>query len=397
MPLHNIIHVELIIIGAGVAGLCAAAFCVDNFLILERNNEAGKKLLLCGSGQCNITHTGKISDFLPQYGNNKKSRFVKPALFSFDNIAVCRFFAGRGVPVYQREDGKIFPNSMQSREVRNSLAIPVKEKILTNSAVKNITKIQDKFLIETESSTFSSTKLLITTGGCSYPSTGSKGDGFKFAQSLGHTIITPQPALAPIIVQDFKFADSAGTTFSRTQIEIFRNEKCIHCSTGDVLFTHRGLSGPGILDLSRYVKPLDQIRIPIIDAKSATEIFIGKKTVKNILVNSGIPPRFVIQLLRELGVPPDLPASETPRKIRKQLTSISFTVEKTAGWNEAMTTAGGIAIDEVNRYTMESRIIPNLFFAGEILDVDGNCGGYNIQFALASGKLAANSIKKPPT
>ncbi|MDR2642940.1 MAG: aminoacetone oxidase family FAD-binding enzyme [Planctomycetaceae bacterium] len=390
---QDITHYEIVIVGGGVAGLCAAAFCGDNFRILERNNEAGKKLLFAGSGQCNITHAGKISDFLTQYGNNQKARFVKPALFAFDNIAVTRFFAERGITLFEREDGKIFPQSMQSQEIRDALFKPIKEKILVNTTVKNVTKIQDGFLIETESSTFLSTKLILTTGGCSYPSTGSKGDGLKFAKSLGHKIITPQPALVPIIVQNFKFADSAGTSFLQTQIEIFRNKKRIYCCNGDVLLTHRGLSGPGILDLSRYIKPLDEIRISIIDAKSESEIFIGKKTLKNVLANSGIPLRFVIQLLHQLDVPLDLPAAETPREIRQQLKFVSFTVEQTGSWNEAMSTAGGVATDEINRYTMESRIVPNLFFAGEILDVDGNCGGYNIQFALASGKLAATSAQ----
>jgi predicted Rossmann fold flavoprotein len=280
---------------------------------------------------------------------------------------------------------------MQSRDIRDALVKPIKNKIITNANVINVTKNKNGFLIETESSSFETSKLLLALGGCSYPSTGSKGDGFKFAQMLGHTIITPRPALVPVIVKDFKFADSAGASFAQIQIEIFRNEKLIHRETGDVLITHRGLSGPAILNSSRYIKPLDEIRIPIIDPKIEPEIFSGKKTLKNVLSNSGIPPRFVLQLLHQLDVSPDSPAAETPRNVRKQLLSASFIVEKTGGWNEAMSTAGGVAIDEVNRHTLESRIVPRLFFAGEILDTDGNCGGYNIHFALATGKLAAMS------
>jgi predicted Rossmann fold flavoprotein len=389
--LKNLPRYEFVIVGAGVAGLCAAAFCDDNVLVIERNNEAGKKLLLSGSGQCNITHAGKISDFLPHYGNEQKKHFVKPALLSFDNNAVINFFAQHGVPIYEREDGKIFPQSMQSRDVRNALAKLIKGKILTNTVVNNVTKIDDGFLIETDSSKILSSKLLLTTGGCSYPSTGSKGDGLKFAQSLGHTITAPRPALVPVIVQDFKFADFAGTSFTQTQIEIFRNGKKFCEGKGDVLITHRGLSGPGILDLSRYIEPLDEIKIPIIDPQSESEIFNGKKTLKNALANTSITLRFVVQLLRQFDIPLDLPVAEVPRKIRKLLNYVSFTVEQTGNWNEAMTTTGGITIDEVKRQTLESRIVSGLFFAGEILDIDGDCGGYNIQFALASGKLAAMS------
>ncbi|MDR1054065.1 MAG: aminoacetone oxidase family FAD-binding enzyme [Planctomycetaceae bacterium] len=384
---------EVVIVGAGVAGLCAAVFCGDdNVLVVERNNEAGKKLLLSGSGQCNITHAGKISDFLTQYGNEQKKHFVKPALLSFDNNAITKFFAQHNVPLHKREDGKIFPQSMQSRNIRDALVKQIKAKILTNTVVKKVAKVDDGFLISTDSSEILASKLLLASGGCSYPSTGSNGDGFKFAQSLGHTIISPRPALAPVIIRDFKFAEFAGTSFSQVQIEVFRNGKKICNGKGDVLITHRGLSGPGILDLSRYIEPSDEIKIPIIDKKSESEIFSGKKTLKNALTNSSITSRFVVQLLRQFNIPPDLPASETPREIRKQLQYVSFTVDQTGNWNEAMTTAGGIAIDEVKRQTLESRIVPDLFFAGEILDIDGNCGGYNIHFALASGKLAATSI-----
>ncbi|MDR2344591.1 MAG: aminoacetone oxidase family FAD-binding enzyme [Planctomycetaceae bacterium] len=384
-------HFEFAIIGGGVAGLCAAVFGGNKICVIERNNETGKKLLLSGSGQCNITHGGKMSDFLNNYGDNKKSHFVKPALFAFDNIAVTNFFIKQGIQIYHREDGKIFPQSMRSYDVREVLTKSIKEKIITNTTVINVTKNTQGFVIETESSAFTASKLLLATGGCSYPSTGSNGDGYKFAKSLGHTIIQPKPALAPIIIKNFRFANSAGISFRQVKIEIYRNEKRIHHGIGDVLLTHRGLSGPGILNLSRYVEPNDEIRIPIIDPKLESEIFRGKKILKNVLSDSGVPSRFVMQLLCQLEVPFDLPAAEISREIRKQLVSLSFIVEQIGNWNEAMSTAGGVAIDEVNRRTMESRIVPNLFFAGEILDIDGNCGGYNIHFALATGKLAAIS------
>ncbi|MDR1924810.1 MAG: aminoacetone oxidase family FAD-binding enzyme [Planctomycetaceae bacterium] len=385
---------RVIVVGGGVAGVCAGIFCGDDSCLLERNGGVGKKMLISGSGQCNLTHGGNIADFLQHYGNPKKANFVKPSLYSFDNIAVSDFFGSHGVPVIEREDGKIFPRSKKSSDLLNVLVNCVCGEILTGVVVEEVVRTDAVFLVRTNVNDFLTDNIILATGGNSYPTTGSKGDGFNFAKSLGHTIIQPRPALVPIIVQNFKFADSAGTTFLQVDIELRRNGKKIISKKGDVLFTHRGLSGPGILDVSRYVESLDEVRIIIFDSRSDAEIFSGKKSLKNALANSGIPSRFVIQLLNVLEISPDLPASETPREVRKKLAAVSFIVDKTSGWNESMVTAGGVAIDEVNRHTLESKLVKGLFFAGEILDVDGDCGGYNIQFAMSSGKLAGTSAAK---
>ncbi|MDR2116822.1 MAG: aminoacetone oxidase family FAD-binding enzyme, partial [Planctomycetaceae bacterium] len=227
---------------------------------------------------------------------------------------------------------------------------------------------------------------------------GSRGDGFRFAAQLGHQLVEPKPALTPLIVQNHPFAGLSGISFWSPKIEIYRNGKRLKSGQGDVLLTHRGLSGPGILDLSRDIKPADKIFISLISPEEfVSDLFTGKKTLKNALQPFGIAERFLVQIFESLNIAPDQPVAETNRETRKQielvLTGYPFIIESLGGWNEAMVTSGGVMLEEVNRQTMESRIVPDLYFCGELLDIDGNTGGYNIQFALSSGFLAGNSLQ----
>lgn len=398
-------NVEVLIVGAGTSGLAAGIASARNIrgtvCVLERNPESGRKFLLSGSGQCNITHGGVIADFLNHYGDTKKARFVKPALWAFDNIAVTTFFEQRGVPVLEREDGKIFPQSLKSEDLLKVLVAELKGQgclLQTETVVENITKTDAGFLLSTNRGEFCTKRLILATGGQSYPSTGSRGDGFRFAVRLGHHLIEPKPVLTPIVVRDYPFAVLSGISFWSPEIEVHRNGKQLTSGQGDILLTHRGLSGPGILDLSRDVEPEDELRVSIIKPKEFTpEVFTGKKTLKNALQQFDIAERFLVQILESLHIASDQPATETNRETRKKielaLTGYPFIVERLGGWNEAMATGGGVRLEEVNRKTMESRIIPDLYFCGELLDIDGNTGGYNIQFALSSGFLAGNSLR----
>jgi predicted Rossmann fold flavoprotein len=391
------------IIGAGTSGL-AAGIASTKYLrgtvcIFERNAESGRKFLLSGSGQCNVTHAGPIADFLNHYGGTKKVRFVKPALFAFDNIAVMRFFEQRGVSFLKREDGKIFPKSLKSQDLLNVLITEFRGQggiLQTETVVKNVSKVDAGFLLATNRGEFRAKKLILATGGQSYPSTGSQGDGFRFAVQQGHRLVKPKPALTPIIVRNYSFADLSGISFWSANIEVHRNSKRLTSGQGDILLTHRGLSGPGILNLSRNMEPGDELRVTLAEPKKfVPNIFSGKKTLKNALQHFGLAERFLMQILKSFSVTPDQPVAETNRETRKKLesilTSYPFVIESLGGWNEAMVTSGGVILEEVNRQTMESRIVPGLYFCGELLDIDGDTGGYNIQFALSSGFLAGNS------
>ncbi|MDR1963251.1 MAG: aminoacetone oxidase family FAD-binding enzyme [Planctomycetaceae bacterium] len=394
---------DIIVVGAGPAGLAAGIASAkkgrETVCVLERNAVPGRKFLISGSGQCNVTHTGSVAEFLTHYGGAKKARFVQPALLFFDPIAVMRFFEQRGVPLLKREDGKIFPKSLKSGDLLNVLVAELKGrggKLQTETVVKNVMKTESGFLLSTNRGDFRTKKLILATGGQSYPATGSQGDGFRFAVQLGHHLIEPKPALTPVIVRNYPFGDSSGFSFHSVKIGIHRNGKRLQTGQGDVLLTHKGLSGPGILDLSRNIKPGDELHIALIKSEMLTsDLFAGKKTLKNALQRFGIAERFLVQILESLGIVPDQPATETNRETRKKLelalTGYPFVVELPCGWNEAMATSGGVTLEEVNRQTMESRIIPDLYFCGELLDIDGDTGGYNIQFALSSGFLAGKS------
>lgn len=392
----------MLIIGAGPAGLACgimAASCGEQVVVLEKNNQPGVKLRLAGSGQCNLTHGGDISDFLTHYGGTKQSRFVQPALFAFPNTEIIRFFEEAGVPLFEREDGKIFPRSLHGGDVLHALAGKLKAnggQLRTGVEILTLRRTDNGFCVETNQGTFSSNRLAVATGGMSYPKTGSTGDGYRWADQLGHKIIPPHPALTPVIVEGCPFADASGFSFENVPIDVFRGGTKIRQGSGDVLLTHRGLSGPGILDLSRFLYPKDVLRIPIYRGNIEWErLLSGKKLLKNTLTPLGIPDKLTLLLLAELDISPDTPASEVERDTRNRLKNacegFSFIVKGLGGFDEAMATSGGVALENVNRLTMESRLVPGLFFSGEVLDVDGDTGGYNIQFALSSGFLAGKS------
>jgi predicted Rossmann fold flavoprotein len=350
---------DVFIIGAGPSGL-AAGIASTKYLrgtvcIFERNVEPGRKFLLSGSGQCNVTHAGEIADFPNRYGSIKQARFVKPALFAFDNIAVMRFFEQHGVSFLEREDGKIFPKSLKSEDLLNVLITEFQGQgglLQTETVVKNVSKIDTGFLLATNRGEFRAKKLILATGGQSYPSTGSQGDGFRFAEQLGHRIVQPKPALSPVIVRNYSFGGLSGISFWSANIEVHRNGKRLKSGQGDLLLTHRGLSGPGILNLSRNMKQGDELRVALAEPKTfVPNIFSGKKTLKNALQCVGLAERFLIQILSSFSIAPDQPVTETNRETRKKLESVltgyPFVIESLGGWNEAMITSGGVVLEEV--------------------------------------------------
>ncbi|MDR1492220.1 MAG: aminoacetone oxidase family FAD-binding enzyme [Planctomycetaceae bacterium] len=389
-----------LVIGAGPAGLAAGIAAQRNVCVLERRSVPGRKLLLSGSGQCNVTHGGTIANFLARYGNEKKSRFVKPALFAFDNQAVCRFFAQRGVPLAEREDGKIFPQSLNSRDILNVLLTELEKRggiLQTETQVEFVKKVNKRFVVQTNRGTIDAAKLILATGGRSYPATGSDGSGYKIAESFGHRIVPPKPALSPAYIRDYAFADCAGIAFRKIEVNLLRNEKRIATQQGDVLLTHFGLSGPAIIDSSRSIEQGDVVQLTICREKDAVQkCLTGKRTLKNALQPLHLPEQFLKRLLEQQNISAEQSASEVSRsdrqKLEQTLSHLRFTVERLGDWNESMTTAGGVALEEVNRQTLQSRLVEGLFFCGEVLDADGDSGGYNIQFALSSGFLAGSSL-----
>ena len=400
---------DIIIIGAGPAGLFTAASLGNNLriLVLEKNNSAGKKLLLSGLGKCNITHFGELEDFLTRYGYN--SNFIKHALYSFSNQDLIDYLKNDNVDLFVDTNKKVFPKSEKATDVLNVLLKTCRDKnvdIVYNSEVKEIKKIENNFYVQTENKKYESHYLIIATGGKSYPTSGSTGDGYVFAESFGHTVIEPRPALVPVKIKDYRYSTLAGVTLKERTIYLYRQNKKIKTFTGDILFTHFGLSGPGILDFSRYIKTGDLIKINVVDSKPdiLKNEFVdqagkdGSVSVKKFFKNYNIPENLIEKILLETNIQPNNKLSrvkkEPRNKIMELFCNLPFEVEQLGDFNTAMVTAGGVNLKEISSKNMESRIIKNLYFAGEVLDIDGDTGGFNLQVAFSTGYIVAKDITK---
>jgi hypothetical protein len=402
---------DIIVIGAGPAGLfCAIHAAAPGFrvLLLEKMDEPGKKLQLSGTGQCNITHTGEMREFLSHYGEHGK--IIKPALFSFTNKALLAFFEERGLSFQAEESGKIFPKTRQSTDVLAVLLNECKTKGVEIHCGEPVTVLSHSakgFEILTPRATYRSTVVVITTGGASYPKTGSTGDGYRLSEFLGQPVTETAPALTPLLIQNFPFAALAGISFEQMPFTIWRGGKKIGEKKGDVLFTHLGVSGPGILDASRNILPDDLIKLSFLGTMKREEFVadLSRRVQENrtwqvstILAGYPIPERLNRKLLKISGIPDDLKCNHFSTEQRTRLvtncTEFPLTVTAPGGYAVAMVTRGGVALDGVNMKTMESKIVPNLFFAGEVLDIDGDTGGYNLQSAFSTGYLAAEGIRK---
>ncbi len=399
---------ELIIVGGGAAGLFAAANIKGvKTALLEKNDIFGRKLLVAGSGKCNITHEGKISEIFDKYGKNGK--FLKKSLMKFDNKSVIEFFEKRGIECFADKNGKIFPKSEKARDIVETL-LKAGEKngveYLCKTPVSEISYEDGIFIIKSREKIYKSERVLITTGGSSYPTLGSSGDGYRFAQKLGHSVVTLKPALTPVYIKEFNFGSCAGLSFKEIEITILRgeNRKKTASRRGDIGITHQGISGPGIIDFSRDFEAEDRLLINFIN-KSSEKVeadFMeytakhGKNSIKSFYRESGMADSFIKAATEKIGVDENKKCSEINKSERKSivnsLCAMEFEIEKIGGYEIAMVTAGGVECSEVSPSTMESKLIKNLYFAGETLDIDGDTGGYNIQAAFSTAYSAVKKI-----
>ena len=409
---------DLIIIGAGPSGLFCAINSIQKdiiqkgrkILVIEKKDAPGHKLLISGSGRCNITHDGDIQAFLDHFGDH--GRFLRPALLGFTNHNLVTYFREKGLAMIREKGGKIFPETLQARDVLNILIEECMDKeigIDCGQEVRSIAKTENGFRVTCVGRDYHSRLLVIATGGCSYPGTGSTGDGYRFARDLGHSIVEIGPALTPLIVKDYPFSELAGISFSDMGISLYRQGK-IGKMHGDILFTHQGLSGPAVLDLSRRIRPGDILKlsfVPLEERGALDEWLLGRArsngalTLKTALAelphSVPLPPRLIKRILEFSGIDADSTMAHLTREKRTQLTDnltgLPLIVSELVGFNMAMVTRGGVDLLEVNPKTMESRRVSGLYLVGEVLDIDGDTGGYNLQAAFSTGMLAARSIK----
>ena len=401
---------DLIILGAGPAGLFSAIQAAKNnknkkIIILEKNSSAGKKLLISGSGQCNLTHAGEIANFFNHYGNNYN--FLLGPLYTFDNKMLMNFFENRGVEFRKARGGKIFPKSNKASDILNVLLKEAKSKnikIIYNTTIEEVNYTNKLFKIKSENEIYESKYFLLATGGKSFPKTGSTGDGFRIAKNLGHKIVNPRPALAPVVIKNYQFKMLSGISLRNKEISLWRNDQLLKSWSGDLLLTHRGLSGPGIINHSRYIKKGDLLKIKLLkyNQEELEKNLLkkiereGRLNLLNLLIKYPLAQRLIEKILEISDINGSQNAAHLTKKERKEIikifSSLEFEIKSLADFSQSMVTKGGISLKEINPQTMESKIINNFFAAGEVLDIDGDTGGYNLQAAFSTAFLAGTEL-----
>ncbi|MDE5977464.1 MAG: NAD(P)/FAD-dependent oxidoreductase [Turicibacter sp.] len=402
---------DVVIIGGGPAGLFAAIMCAkkgQRIALLEKNKSCGRKLLMAGAGKCNLTQAGDIHHFLNCYGKNAK--FLKHALLSFQNEDLLNFFRKHGLEFMTTEKGKIFPKSLKSQDVLTILLEECQRRavvIHSETSVEALAKEEDIFSIKTTKGVFESRVVVVATGGLSYPHTGSTGDGLVFAKAFGHKIVPTKPALTPLKIKNYELAEMSGTSFEELSYTLWRGGKKIGTYQGDFLLTHTGVSGPGIINHSRDMQAGDVLKCNFVGAHSI-EAFKsqltkkltsgGKTLVKSVIRELKLTKRFADQLLEVCGINEELKCAELSKALRQTLltalTEYEMEVKELGGYHVAMVTTGGVSLKEIKPKTMESKKVSQLYFIGEVLDIDGDTGGYNIQAAMSMAYIAAKAINE---
>lgn len=400
---------DAIIIGGGASGLYLAAQLPNQrVLILEKNTRLGLKLLISGNGQCNLTHGGPIAGFKSHYGGHWK--FVKHALNRHTNQQVLEKFGKMGVETIEREDGKIFPVSMRSKDVLNALVTSIKSydqtEIKTGVQVLSITENNLGFSVGVKGESFTTKSVVLATGGYTYPKLGTTGDGYLMADKLGHEIVAPKPALAAVYIKSDALKELQGLVIREMSCTVERQKKRIYSFSGDILCTHFGLSGPGILDHSRYIEKGDVLKLNWagIEADKLNHIILeviashGRNPLSFLMNQLNLPDRVKQFVLKEVQLNGLMKLAELTKENRKKivdaLTGYEVRINRLSDLNEAMVTSGGVGLRQINPKTMMSKIINGLYFVGEVMDVDGDTGGYNLQWAFASAYVAAEQIKQ---
>ncbi|MEG1134402.1 MAG: NAD(P)/FAD-dependent oxidoreductase [Cellulosilyticaceae bacterium] len=404
-------HYNTIVIGAGPSGLFAAQMIGKKdkkVLLLERNKRLGRKLLVSGSGQCNFTHSGDIKEFFTRYGDNAK--FLKKSFSEFDNKKSIEFFQNAGVVTETRENGKVFPKSAKSQEILDVLLLKCQKnnvEIQTEKLVGNVYMHDDLFAVETtDGHRYTSNNVVVATGGKSYEVLGSDGKGYKIAKSFNHKIVETRPALTYVETEEKYFKELSGISFTGIQMTIWRDGKKVTDRIGSLLFTHKGVSGPLILDATRWMKENDTLTFNFIYPTSFEEVrdrfakeiaSRGSEQIYTYLKTLDLPRNFCKLICEQVGIDPETQCAKLSKEHRQKLvdmfTKCPLRVKAIGGFHTAMVTAGGVSLKEVNPTTMESRKQKGLYFVGEVLDIDGDTGGYNIQAAFSTAYVCATHIR----
>ncbi len=405
---------QVIVIGGGGAGLMAAGQAASsgvNTLLLEKMASPGRKIFISGKGRCNITNTAPLQDFITHFGPG--GRFLRSAFHRYFSPEILAFFEDRGVPTVTERGGRVFPVSNLSQDVVDALINWAEEQgvvINTQTPVNNLLHANGRVKgVSTPRGDFHAHTVIIATGGASYPGTGSTGDGYKLAQSVGHTIIPIRPALVPLTIGGKIPSQLQGLSLRNVTLTIWVNGKKIGDSFGEMLFTHFGVSGPIVLSLSKIIVDALQINLKVsisIDLKPALDDSkldvrllrdfdsYGKRQFQTI-IKELLPRKLIPVCIAQTKIPAEKQGHQITaierKRLRSWLKDFRLPVSGHRSFRQAIVTAGGVDTQEVDPRTMESRILDGLYFAGEVLDIDADTGGFNLQAAFSTGWLAGSS------
>lgn len=407
----------VIVIGGGAAGMMAAIVAARNgrkVCLLEKNDRLGKKIYITGKGRCNLTNAADMEQIFLNVVTNRK--FLYSAFYGFDNQQTIAFFEEIGLKTKIERGDRVFPLSDKSSDVINVLQREMKrlgvevrlqtevtEIVTEDGDLKGVRVKENKKMIPAHA-------VIVATGGLSYPSTGSTGDGYRFAKELGHTVTRLTQSLVPFQIKEDFVREMQGLSLKNVSLKLFAGKKKIYDDFGEMLFTHFGISGPLVLSASSFVsKYLDKQEIRMeIDLKPALtveqldlRVLRDFKEIQNKQFKNGldklVPKKMIPVLIGLSGVDPEKPINSVTKEERMQLVNLlkkmELHLERLRGYNEAIITKGGVSVKEINPSTMESLFVPRVYFVGEVLDLDALTGGYNLQIAWSTGYLAGLEVE----
>lgn len=406
---------KVIVIGGGAAGMMAAVQAASNghqVVLLEKNEKLGKKIYITGKGRCNVTNACDVEQLFKSVFSNPK--FLYSAFYGFDNHTTMDFFEECGCRLKIERGERVFPVSDHASDVISALSRKLKdlyvEVQLNTEVIEILAQDKVKAVVLKNGKTLDADAVIVATGGLSYPTTGSTGDGYRFATKTGHEVVETRPSLVPLETKEAWCKDLMGLALKNVTLTMKKNGKELYKEFGEMLFTHFGISGPLVLSASGiYVQKAWNERVDVlIDLKPAMTLEqLDKRLLRDFEENrnkqfknaiSGLFPARLIPIMIELsGIDPETKINEISKKQRQDfvqiIKNVPLTVVGTRGFAEAIITKGGVSVKEINPSTMESKKVKNLYFVGEVLDLDAVTGGFNLQIAWSTGYLAGNNIE----
>ncbi|MBE7053893.1 MAG: NAD(P)/FAD-dependent oxidoreductase [Ruminococcaceae bacterium] len=400
------------VIGGGPAGMMAAAVASkrgNKVILIEKNKMLGKKLLITGKGRCNLTNSADIEEFIKNTPVNPS--FLYSAFYSFTNEDLISLINKLGVETKVERGGRVFPKSDMSKDILNAL-----KKLLANYSVKvyqgEVKDIEisenEKKIIFSDNKCLRCDKIIIATGGASYPLTGSTGDGYRFAKKIGHTVTKLKPSLIPIETNEEYAKNMQGLSLKNVEISVYKKNKKIFTDFGEMLFTHFGISGPLVLSASSHMRDedFDDYKIQIDLKPALDEATLDKRILRDFdefknkdFVNSLknlLPIKMIPEIIKLSNILEHKKVNEITKEERRRLVELikrfPLTPKCFRPIEEAIITSGGVSVKEINPSTMESKLCEGVFFAGEIIDVDAYTGGFNLQIAFSTGYLAGKNV-----